>query len=186
MKWVLIMLITGGVLILIVVLVVVVGMMLPKGHVASVSVGLRQPPTLVWQAVSDMAAWPTWNPHVKSMTREPDRNGLPLWVQTSSDGTIPYTVEDNTAPSDGRPGRLVTRIASTDLPFGGTWTWNVAPAVDGTRVTITEDGEVYNPVFRFMARFIFGYHGTAEGYLKALGKKFGETIAPERTAAIHR
>lgn len=186
MKWVLII---SGVLVLIVVLVVlvvIIGMMLPKGHVASVSVGLRQPPGLVWQTVSDMAAWPTWNPHVTSMTREPDRNGLPLWVQTSSDGTIPYTVEDNTAPSDGRAGRLVTRIASTDLPFGGTWTWNVAPAGDGTRVTITEDGEVYNPVFRFMSRFIFGYHGTAERYLKALGQKFGETVMPERTAVIHR
>ena len=40
--------------------------------------------------------------------------------------------------------------------------------------TITENGEIYNPFFRFMARFVFGYTATMETYLKALGKKFGE------------
>ncbi len=41
-------------------------------------------------------------------------------------------------------------------------------------VTITENGEIYNPFFRFMARFVFGYTVTMETYLKALGKKFSE------------
>ena len=43
------------------------------------------------------------------------------------------------------------------------------------RVTLTEAGEIYNPIFRFMARFVFGYSGTIEAYLKALHAKFGET-----------
>jgi hypothetical protein len=41
-------------------------------------------------------------------------------------------------------------------------------------VTITESGEIYNPVFRFMARFVFGYDSTMAGYLGALSRKFGQ------------
>ena len=47
-----------------------------------------------------------------------------------------------------------------------------------TTLTITEEGEIYNPVFRFMSRFIFGYHGTQHAFLKALGTKFGEEVRP--------
>jgi hypothetical protein len=45
---------------------------------------------------------------------------------------------------------------------------------------ITEDGEVYNPLFRFMQRVIFGPYGTLERYQRDLGRKFGDTVVPER------
>lgn len=45
----------------------------------------------------------------------------------------------------------------------------------GTRITITEDGKVYNPIFRF----VMGHHGTMDDYLTAVGAHFGETVAPE-------
>jgi hypothetical protein len=62
------------------------------------------------------------------------------------------------------------------LPFGGTWTFEVTPIGDGGSVVrITEDGEVYNPVFRFVSRYFMGYTATIDSYLKALGAKFGET-----------
>ena len=76
------------------------------------------------------------------------------------------------------PG-LVTRIADRSLPFGGTWTYVLAPDGNGTRLTITEHGEVYNPIFRFVSRFIIGHTGTMEGVLRALGTKHGETVTPE-------
>jgi hypothetical protein len=37
-----------------------------------------------------------------------------------------------------------------------------------TRLTITERGVVYNPVFRFASRFIIGHAGSIEQYLAAL------------------
>ena len=67
-----------------------------------------------------------------------------------------------------RPSLLVTRIADPKLPFGGTWTYRLAPAAGGTQVTITEDGEVYNPFFRFMSRFVFGYQATLNEFAKNL------------------
>ena len=60
------------------------------------------------------------------------------------------------------PSPFVTRIADPDQPFGGT-DFDIAPDAGGTRLTITERGEVYNPIFRFMARVVFGYTGTMEG-----------------------
>ncbi len=35
----------------------------------------------------------------------------------------------------------------------------------------TEDGEVYNPIFRFMARFVFGYQGTLNSFMSNLQKR---------------
>jgi hypothetical protein len=32
-----------------------------------------------------------------------------------------------------------------------------------------------------MSRFLFGYYGSLDGYLKALGKRFGETVQPIHT-----
>jgi hypothetical protein len=66
------------------------------------------------------------------------------------------------------PRRLVTRVADPDLPYGGTWTFELDPQPAGTRLTITERGEIYNPIFRVFARFVFGYAATMERYLDAL------------------
>ncbi|HZD05714.1 MAG TPA: hypothetical protein VE173_12380, partial [Longimicrobiales bacterium] len=64
-------------------------------------------------------------------------------------------------------------IADEGLPFGGTWTYVLEPDAGGTRVTLTEDGEIYNPFFRFMARFVFGYDGTMRSYLDGLEARMG-------------
>ena len=77
------------------------------------------------------------------------------------------------------PSRRVTRIAEKNLPFGGTWTFDIADAPEGCVVRITEDGEVYNVIFRFMARFFFGYTSNMEGYLRDLGQRFGELTTIE-------
>jgi hypothetical protein len=39
---------------------------------------------------------------------------------------------------------------------------------------ITEDGEVYNPVFRFVSKFVMGQTATLDAYLKAMGNAVGE------------
>lgn len=72
------------------------------------------------------------------------------------------------------PQKLVTRIANPKLPFGGTWTFEIAPAAEGATLRITERGYVTNPFFRFMSRFVFRHTSTMEIYLKSLAKKFGE------------
>jgi len=66
-----------------------------------------------------------------------------------------------------KPSRVV-RITDESLPFGGSWPYELEPGAAGTRLAIREEGEVYNPVFRFMSRFVMGHHSTIDQYLEAL------------------
>jgi hypothetical protein len=74
-----------------------------------------------------------------------------------------YEVVESTPPQ-----RLVVRIADPDLPFGGTWTYELTSQGTGTGLVITERGEVYNPIVRFVARFVFSHIATIRKYLAAL------------------
>jgi len=68
-----------------------------------------------------------------------------------------------------------TRIADTELAFGGSWTYELARTpTGGTSLSITEDGEVYNPIFRFMSKFFFSPVATIEKVQRSLAKKLGE------------
>jgi len=62
--------------------------------------------------------------------------------------------------------------------LSGSWEYVFAPAAGGTVLTITEKGEVSNPLFRFMSRYIFGQTATIDTYLKSLAKHFGEAGTP--------
>jgi hypothetical protein len=73
----------------------------------------------------------------------------------------------------------VTTIRDTDLGYSGQWTYMFTPENGGTRVTIREDGEVSNVIFRFMSRYVFGQTATMDGYLNSLAKRFGEEATPQ-------
>jgi len=76
------------------------------------------------------------------------------------------------------PETLTAVIADPQLPFSGKWTWDIQPVNGGSRLRIYETGDVHNPIFRFVARFVMGYTRTMDLYLKALGTKFGENVRP--------
>ena len=89
-------------------------------------------------------------------------------------GTVNYElVEDVPAQ------RMVTRIRDTDLGYSGQWTYSFTPENGGTRVTIREDGEVSNVLFRFMSRYVFGQTSTIDAYLTSLAQHFGEQATPQ-------
>ena len=168
MKWILIAL---AVIVAVITLMAVIGALLPKSHTASRSTIITQPPEVLWQALTDYAAFPQWRGDVKSVEMLPDRDGHKLWREDGKTGKLTLETIEASAPA-----RLVVKIADPDLPFGGTWTYELQPNGTGCRVTITENGEVYNPIFRFMARVFFSPAATIETYLKSLGKKFGEDV----------
>jgi uncharacterized protein YndB with AHSA1/START domain len=164
-------------LVALVLVIVAVGAMLPVKHRASRQVNLHQPPEKVFAVINDPASFPAWRGKVKGSQEIkveilPDRNGHRMFRETGADGTILYQVE-STEPNK----RLVTRIADPSLPFGGKWTYEILPAGDSTTLRITEDGEVYNPLFRFVSRFVFGHSATIDQYLRDVRKRFGEDPA---------
>ena len=54
-----------------------------------------------------------------------------------------------------------------------TFTVDVSDAPHRLVTRIAEHGEIYNPIFRALARFAFGYESTMVSYLDALKKKVG-------------
>ena len=164
MRWLLIIV---GSLVAIVVIVGVGGMLLPQNHVATRSATFRAPPERVWSFITDVGEFSSWRPDVKRVEMLPARDGRSVWKESGSNGDITYETVESTPPS-----RLVTRIVGNE-DFGGSWTHELTPADGGTRLTITENGEVYNPIFRFLSRFVFGHTSTMDDYLEALGKKVG-------------
>jgi uncharacterized protein YndB with AHSA1/START domain len=171
MKWVLIGI---GIVLALVVLVVLLGTVLPRAHKAASQITLHQSPDAVWTAVHDLANVPTWWKDLRTSKRVVDGNGHETWVQTMNNGTdLPLEIVESDPPD-----KLVTLIVSRPgAPFGGSWIYEITPVPGGTQIRVTEDGWVANPLFRVVSRAT-GYHSTLDGYLMALGKRFGETSQP--------
>lgn len=167
MKWILIVV---GVIAALIALTAIIGSLMAKGHTATSTTTINQPPEVLWDTITDCTAFPQWRTDIKSVELLPDRDGHKVWREDGKNGKMTLEVIEANPPS-----RLVMRIADTG-PFGGTWTYELQPSGAGTRVTITENGEVYNPIFRFMSRVFFDPAATIETYLKALGKKYGEDV----------
>jgi hypothetical protein len=164
-----ILLYAGLILLLIVAVVVGVGYSLPVAHEAWQSSSSRRPTAEVFAVITDYARYPEWRTGVARVEVE-GPSGVGQLIREHMDGdVIPFRIETFEPPS-----RIVARIADPDLPFGGTWTFEITPSDAGSDIVLTEHGEIYNPVFRFMARFVFGYESTIEQYLADLRKKLGD------------
>lgn len=172
-------LIAVGVIVGIVVVIAAIGWSLPVKHQASASRTFRASPAALFALITDVPSFPRWRSEVLRVETLPDENAHKRWVETAKNGPpITYTAERMV------PDRLlVSRITNTDLPFGGAWTYELAPVGDGlTTLRITEDGEVYNPIFRFVSRFVMGHDATMKQYLTNVGKRFAEVEAPVAVA----
>ena len=169
MKWAFLVV---GIIAGLVVLVALIGAMLPQRHHATRKARYQVAPGALYAV---LAGAPDWRTGVKSFGALPDESGRKRWWEEDTHGQkITYELVEDTPPS-----KLAVRIADRGLPFGGTWTFEIVPEGSGAVLRITEDGEVYNVIFRFMARFVFGYTGSIETYLKDLGAKFGQAVTIE-------
>jgi uncharacterized protein YndB with AHSA1/START domain len=172
MKWILV---TVGLVAALVLLVVVIGATLPRDHVAAMSARIAASPDAVWRALTDPPGFPSWRHDVRSIEMLPATATGPSWREHSRSGAITYVI-DAFEP----PRRLVGRIADSGLAFGGTWEYRIEPeGTTASRVTIVERGSVHNPVFRFVSRYVMGHTATIDGYLRALGRRYGPEPTPE-------
>ena len=157
-------------LVALIVLVAAIGAMLPKEHTASRAMRFRPQPAALFGVVSDFAKYPEWRSGVTNVEVQGPVGVGAVVTEHGPEGTIPYHIEVFEPPS-----KIVMRIADTSLSFGGTWTFEVFPNDSGSELVITENGEVYNPIFRFMSKFLFSPSATIETYLADLKKKLGES-----------
>lgn len=165
-----------GVMAGIALLVVVVGTLLPEGHQSSAQAYYASPPDEVWQVVSDVQGSAGWRSDVDAVEPVPGAAGGG-WREVGRHGETGYRLVEV------RPGEyMVARIEDPqrELPYSGVWRWQLEAADGGSLLTLTENGEVRNPVFRFVSRFLLGHHGTMERYLRDLGQRLGQDVEPER------
>jgi hypothetical protein len=134
------------VLIVVVVGITLVGRSLPIGHIASRTATFRRPPEEVWAAIND-----------------------PDLMSSRGVGDVKFETVESVPP------KLLVRRVIGEKDFGGSWTCEIAASPGGSTLTITENGEIYNALFRFVSRYIVGHHRTIDGTIAALRKRFGET-----------
>jgi uncharacterized membrane protein len=150
---------------------IVIGYSLPQSHTASHSIRLNRPPSEVYSTIRNFGASPAWRSDLQSVEMlgtSPD--GHLRFRENGSNGAVTYEMLDD-VPNE----RIVTRIVELDLGYTGTWTYTFSPSTEGaTTVKITENGEVPNPLFRFLSRYVFGHTATMDSYLTALAEHFGQ------------
>lgn len=170
-----IVLVVAGVIAVVIAAVVVMGARLPQRHFATRTAVFKANQERLFALV---AGAQNWRPDVQS-SELIEQDGKTFERETSKHGeTILYALEGSRPPF-----AIQRRIATKNLPYGGTWyialeRVNEGDPDSGTMVRITEDGEVYNPFFRFVSKYIIGETATQDAYLKAMGKAAGENVQP--------
>jgi len=150
-------------------IVALIGSRLPVAHTATQSIVLRRPAGEIYKMVRDVKDSPSWRSDLKNVELLGDVNGKPTYREQGSQGDVTYELIEDV------PGqKVVTRIPEQGLGYSGTWITTFTPQDGGTRVTITENGEVSNVLFRFMSRYVFGHTSTIDAYLTSLAKGVGE------------
>jgi uncharacterized membrane protein len=143
------------------------GAFLPREHTSTVSRAIGAPADAVYAALTDVRAFPEWREGVERVEVLDESGSRVRFREFGEHGEFAFELER----VDAR--RIESRIVGEDQGFGGTWTYELAPDGDRTRVTITENGWVDNVVFRFLAKYVFGHDATQNQYLSSLEARFG-------------
>jgi hypothetical protein len=151
----------------------IVGMSLPVNHTASRTARFAASPEAVRRAIIEVEKYPEWRPSVTRVVLLDSVGHGPAWREVSGSDAVTYAADT----TDAR--RVVSRITDKSLPFGGSWEYAIDSDGNGTRLTITENGEVYSPLFRFMSRFVMGHTSTIDTYLRNLADRLGEEVVIE-------
>lgn len=134
------------------------GSRLPVEHRASVSGVVEAAPGRVWEMLAENLAHDQWRTGVRRVqTVDPQWiHGRVCWTEYRASMPIPLCVAE-----EQREVRRVVKTAEwAGMPFAATWTYEMAAAGSGTRVTITEDATIQRPLWRFYGRY--GLRGRTE------------------------
>ncbi|HET7712384.1 MAG TPA: SRPBCC family protein [Thermoanaerobaculia bacterium] len=143
--------------------VVGTGFLLPRRHTVTRSTSVAAAPAAVYAVVRDFGSSPSWRSGVERVeVVSPSQ-----FREHANHDVVTYDIIE-----DIPARRITTRIADKDLGYSGAWTYEFEPDGRGTRVTITEHGDVSNPLFRFLSRFVFGHSATIDEYLRDLSRRF--------------
>ncbi len=150
-------------------LLLAVGMAMPVEHTATSEAVFAAPIDTVWSTMTSFRDAPQWRRDLQRVELLPAEDGMPRLREHGANGAMTFEIETFEPPT-----RLVMRIVDEGPPFGGAWTYELQPEGSGTRLRITEDGEVYSALFRVVGRYLIGYTATMEAYLRDLSGRLEE------------
>lgn len=165
-----------------VLIILLIGVILPEKHVATKTYHFDADPEKVWNLITDFQGQTNWRPKLERVERLPSRNGHEVWREVEGRNRQLSFETLECSP----PRVLVRRIVDEGLPFGGSWTFEIVPETGGSRLTITEHGEVHNAVFRFVSRFLIGHTAGIETYASNLRQALIKPAASGATDSMNR
>lgn len=149
-----------------------IGKGMDPSHVLVNSMRLKQPPQAVFEAVSNAAGWPAWDPGVTRVETLPTENGNPTCRMVMGHNSMHLVTTRSEAP------RLLERVVRDEgkrLMFSGTWLHEITPdSAGGCVVKLTEHGTIHIPLPRAMARKLADPAMFLKRHLRRLAAKFGE------------
>lgn len=170
MRW---LLIAAGVVLSILVLLAGLGLSMPNVHAVQAAADYRTGIDEVYATLTDVEGWPEWHPSVEHLTPlDEDADGRPGWRVEGPDGSMTVRLAGREPPT------RFTTLADGGM-FVGRWTYHLEPITGGTRLTVTEEARIDNPVIRGFTVFL-SQSGTIERMLRALGTRLGEQVTPRR------
>ncbi len=146
---------------------VVGGLATPRAHVAARAVTLHATRETVWGLVRTVGSYASWRPEVSSVSIQDSE-----WDEVTARRSMRFGIT-----VDHAPVRFGARILDDDLLFQGEWLWQIERVGDASRVTLTEYGEVGNPVFRFIVAHMIGHTRSIDAVLHALAARVGDAAA---------
>ena len=149
----------------------IVGWRLPEQHTATRDHLYAATPDRIFKEIATPSAYPKWRSGVQDVKILADSQGMGRFRESAMSGDVTYVIE-HIVPNR----QMILTIADAKLPYSGSWTFDLVPVAGGTQVTITEEGSVHNPLFRFMSRYVYGHFRTIDGYLADLDKRLSNSL----------
>ena len=143
-------LILVGIIIGLVLLVAIAGLFFPEKHTGTVTRNFNQSPVEIWTLIADRSSELSWRTDLENIERLPDRNENEVWQEKTKRGQTLINVTVEQVPNE----KLVRALVDHKW-YGGTWIIELTKNEKGTRVLFTENGEIYNPLIRFMFNIVF-------------------------------
>ncbi|MEM7159351.1 MAG: SRPBCC family protein [Myxococcota bacterium] len=148
-----------------------VGATMEANHLAMREAVYPHSPEELWQVISRFDLTPEWRSEVDDIEIQ---SGDPIrFIEMNADGLTSLQVEEQEIGK-----RMVLATADPDMPFSGKWTFELTPVEEGTRLRITDNGTISNPLYRLVARTFHEPNEMADLYLTDLGKHLDVEVVP--------
>jgi uncharacterized protein YndB with AHSA1/START domain len=115
-------------------LVFLIGWRLPESHEATVEREYAFAPERVFHEIATPSEYPRWRSGVQKVDMLPasDTDRLERFREYALGDEVTYVIEER-VPAN----RFVTTIEDKDLPYGGSWIFELSPSAKGTKLRIT-------------------------------------------------